>query len=102
MEFEINSKSCIFEWGIFEIGCMPLRRIYLGLVSLPKKIWGGLTREEMLKMAKNVKNGQNKAQRYVQLSSKKNSKSCIFEWGIFEIGCMPLCRILLGLVSQPK
>ena len=32
--------------------------------------FGGVTGEEMLKMAKNVKNGQNKAQRYVQLSSK--------------------------------
>ena len=40
MEFEINSKSCIFEWGIFEIGCMSLCRIFLGLVSQPKIIWG--------------------------------------------------------------
>ena len=31
---------------------------------------GAVTCEEMLKMAKNVKNGQNKDQRYVQLSSK--------------------------------
>ena len=30
----------------------------------------GVTREEMLTMAKNVRNGQNKAQRYVPLSSK--------------------------------
>ena len=70
MEFERNSKSGIFEWGILEIGCMPLCRIYLGLVSQPKKNLGGVTREEMLKMAKKVKNGQNKAQRYVQLTSK--------------------------------
>ena len=35
-----------------------------------QKNLAGVTREEMLKMTKNVKNGQNKAQRYVQLSSK--------------------------------
>ena len=38
--FEINSKSCIFEWDIFEIGSMPLCRIFFGLVSHPKIIWG--------------------------------------------------------------
>ena len=48
----------------------PLWNLFLGLVSDPKIIWGGVTREEMLKMAKNVKNGPNKSQRYVQLSSK--------------------------------
>ena len=42
----------------------------LGLGFPTQNNLGGVTREEMLKMAKNVKNGQNNAQRYVQLSSK--------------------------------
>ena len=35
-----------------------------------QNVFGGVTHEEMLKMAKNVNNGQSKAQRYVQLSLK--------------------------------
>ena len=56
----------------------------------------------MLILARNAKIGQNKASKYVQWGSKENSKSCIFQWGIFKMGCMRLCRILLSLVSQPK
>ena len=43
---------------------------YFGLSFQTQKYLGGVTRDEMLKMAKNVKNGQSKSQRYVQLSSK--------------------------------
>ena len=42
----------------------------LGLSFPTENNLGGVTREKILKVAKDVKNGQNKAQRYVQLSSK--------------------------------
>ena len=70
MEFERSSKSCILAWSIFEIGAMPLCRILVGIVFPTEKNLGGVTHEEMLQMAKNVRNGRNKSQRYVQLSSK--------------------------------
>ena len=70
MEFEINSKSCIFEWGIFQNRVYAPSSNFFGLSFPTQNNLGGVTCEEMLKMAKNVKNGQNKAQRYVQLSSK--------------------------------
>ena len=71
---------------------------YFGLDASLQKTLGGVTYQYMLILAKNVKNGQNKASKYVQFSSK----SCIFEWGMFEIGFMPLRRIYLGLASPPK
>ena len=43
---------------------------FFGLSFPSKKNLGGVTGQKMLKMAKNVKNGQNKAERYVHLSSK--------------------------------
>ena len=44
---------------------------FLGRSFRTQNSLGGVTCEDMLKMAKNVYNGQNKAQRYVQLSSKE-------------------------------
>ena len=43
---------------------------FFGLSFPSQNNLGGVTPEEMLKMAKIVKNCQNKSQRYVQLSSK--------------------------------
>ena len=43
---------------------------FSGLSFPTRNNLGGVTHEEMLQMAKNVRNGQNKSQRYVQLSSK--------------------------------
>ena len=64
-----------FEIMHIRVGHIP-NRVYapssnfFGLSFATQNNLGGVTREEMLKMAKNVKNGQTKAQRYVQLSSK--------------------------------
>ena len=75
---------------------------YFGLDAPLQKRLGDVAYQYMLILAKNVKNGQNKASKICTMDFQINWKSCIFEWGIFEIGCMPLCRISLGLVSQPK
>ena len=68
---------------------------------LPKRL-GAVAYQYMLILAKNVKNGQNKASKICTMEFGINSKSCIFKWCIFEIGCLPLRRVYLGLVSEPK
>ena len=50
--------------------CAPLSKSF-GLSFLTQKNLGGLRREEVSKMAKNVKNGPNKAEKTMQQNSKK-------------------------------
>ena len=44
-----------------------------------QKHFRAVTRDEMLRMGKNIKNGQNKAPKICTTELEINSKSCIFE-----------------------